>query len=261
MIDFHNHVIPGVDDGASDPEEAAKALRAFAAQGVTGVIATPHVDGSLTLRPAELAERLREIDAGWARLSEVAASDGSDVQVWRGAEVMLDTPEPEIADERLRLAGGRFALVEYPFMSVPPQSSRVLRHLLEAGVTPVLAHPERYQGMLPDSPLPSEWKAAGALLQVNAGSLTGKYGPQARSVALGLLEHGLVDYICSDYHARGRPATAGARELLVELDGAEHAELLMKVNPGRLLEGLGPLPVPPLRAQQGLWQRFRRWIA
>lgn len=260
MLDFHNHVIPGVDDGAVDDEHAASALQAFADQRVDTVIATPHINGSLTLNPPALAARLAEIDAGWQRLTALAADRFPGMRVFRGAEIMLDTPQPVLRDERLLLAGGPFALVEYPFMSVPPQSAGVLQLLVQAEIVPVVAHPERYAGITPTSPLPAEWKAAGALFQVNAGSLTGRYGPAAQENVLTLLERGLVDYMCSDFHARGRPSTAGARRLLIEAGAGELADLLTDVNPRRLLEGDRPLPVPALVRRKGVLGRIRQWL-
>ena len=259
FVDFHNHVIPGVDDGASDEAEARAALEAFLANHVVQLVATPHIDGSLSARPDHLRERLAEIDRGWERLRAVAAAFPA-VTVHRGAEVMLDTPEPDLSDPRLRLDGGRFALVEYPFMTVPPQSTRVIEFLLRGGVTPIIAHPERYAGITPSSPLPAEWRDAGAHLQVNAGSLTGRYGPQARDNAFALLERGLADYVCSDFHARGRPATTSARNLLSDNNGAEQADLLLGVNPRRMLNGEAPIPVPPWRPRRSIWTRLRqRW--
>jgi protein-tyrosine phosphatase len=175
IVDFHNHVIPAVDDGASNEEECAEALHAFLAQDTRQIIATPHVSGSLTLRPASMQARLAEIDAGWERLRAVAQEHAPEMTVHRGAEVMLDTPEPDLSDVRLRLAGTRFALCEYPYMTVPPNSAGVLQYLLTAGVTPIIAHPERYAGVDGSCALPQRWRAAGALLQVNAGSITGRF--------------------------------------------------------------------------------------
>jgi protein-tyrosine phosphatase len=260
LVDFHNHVIPGVDDGAQDEAEALHALQAFAAQGVGHIIATPHIDGSLTTRPDKLGRRLEQVDAGFALLQRVAVEHCPDVVLYRGAEVMLDTPEPDIRDDRLRLAGGPFVLVEYPFMNVPPNSAGVIRTMIAGGAFPIIAHPERYIGMSPTSRLPMLWREAGALLQVNAGSLTGRYGSHARASAMSLLARGLADYVCSDFHARGRPATKGALAALAELGASEQADLLIRVNPRRLLAGQQPLPVPPLHARHGMLNRLKRWL-
>ena len=260
IVDFHNHVIPGVDDGASSDDEAAAALDAFLEHNTRQIIATPHVNGSLTLRSEAIEERLREIDAGWARLQAVARERVPQMEIHRGAEVMLDTPEPDFSDVRLRLAGTRFALCEYPFMTVPPNSTGVLNRMIAAGVTPVIAHPERYVGVDIRCALPARWRSAGALLQINAGSITGRYGEQARFNAFAILENGMADYICSDFHSRGRLSTAGARTVLSEGGGAEQLDLLMSVNPQRLLQGEPPLPIAPLRLKLGVRERLRRWL-
>ncbi|HEX6132521.1 MAG TPA: CpsB/CapC family capsule biosynthesis tyrosine phosphatase [Longimicrobiales bacterium] len=260
IVDFHNHVIPGVDDGASDDAEAAAALRAFLAQDTRHIIATPHVNGSLTLRPARLAERLDGIDAGWDRLKAVARQETPEMKLHRGAEVMLDTPDPDLSDERLRLAGTNFALCEFPYMTVPPNSTGVLHRIVATGVTPVIAHPERYVGVDSGCALARQWRAAGALLQVNAGSVTGRYGDAARINALALFEQGLVDYMCSDFHARGRPATAEARAILSDGGGDQQLEQLLQVNPRRLVDGQPPLPVEPLHIRLSVRDRIRRWL-
>jgi protein-tyrosine phosphatase len=260
MIDFHNHLIPGVDDGAEDDEQALDGLRAFLEHDVRQIIATPHIDGSLSLRPQALEKRMREIDNGWRRLESIAREHLPEIELHRGAEIMLDTPDPKLDDARLRLAGTKFVLCEYPFMTVPPNSAGVLHAIRADGYIPVIAHPERYVGVGPSSALPSRWREAGALLQVNAGSITGRYGTQPKLNSFALLENGMIDFICSDYHSRGRPWTSAARETLIAVGGSEQADLLMQINPRRLLEGEPPLPVPALRLKVGMRDRLRRWL-
>jgi protein-tyrosine phosphatase len=260
IIDFHNHVIPGVDDGAMTDEESADALRAFAAQDVSHVVATPHFNASLTQRADLLAERLRELDEGWERLQRIAALHVPELHVLRGAEVMLDTPISDISDERLRLAGTRFVLCEYPFMTIPPNSTGALSGMIDAGYIPIVAHPERYVGAEPDCALAGKWRGAGALLQINAGSLTGRYGDRARANVHALLERGAADFMCSDYHSRGRISTGTAKRLLTEMGGEEQFQLLTSTNPRRMLDGEAPLPVPPLRIRRGVADRVRRWL-
>jgi protein-tyrosine phosphatase len=254
MIDFHNHLIPGVDDGAASPEEAAAALAVFREQGVRTLIATPHFNGALTTHPAALETRLAELDAGWAALQQAAAGE-PEMRVLRGAEVMLDAPKVDVSDPRLRLAETRFVLVEFPFMNVPPNAPRAVFDLKMAGWRPVLAHPERYANAGADLADADEWKRVGALLQVNAGSLLGRYGERAQRLAWALLERGMVDYLGSDYHARGRCAVAECRAELERRGAGEQAALLMEANPARLLNGEEPLPVPPVPAPRPLWRR------
>lgn len=235
-------------------EESRAALSSLRDSGVTLIVTTPHLRGSLTRDAKPLAERLAELDAGWARLQKIAAEEFPDLRVERGTEVMLDVPDPDVSDERVRLAGGRFVLFEFPHMTVPPQSISVLSELRMQGWYPVLAHPERYLGVQLE--LVGEWRRVGAHMQVNGRSLLGSYGPDSRNMALDMLRCGWADYLASDYHARGRPGIRALREWLQEHGGQEQACLLMETNPGRLARGEAPLQVPALRSRKPLWSRL-----
>jgi protein-tyrosine phosphatase len=255
FVDFHSHLIPGVDDGAQSIEDARAALTAMRAAGIEAIITTPHVDGSLTETEAALAERLAGIDAAWERLRALAGAEFPDLRLERGAEIMLDTPSPDLSDLRLRLAGGRYALVEFPFLQVPPSSAAAIRGLTAAGVLVVIAHPERYAGIGAALERPAEWRDAGAYFQANYGSLSGRYGPGVQRAVFGLLERGWLDFFSTDYHARGRLHLDAARAALLRLGGEEQFNLLSTVNPRRLLEGELPLPVAPLRPRPSLLGR------
>jgi protein-tyrosine phosphatase len=251
-VDFHNHLIPGVDDGAQTTEDVVSALSNFKQDGVTTFIATPHVDGGLTTRNELLVERLDEIDAAFVTLQRCA--EQADMRVERGVELLLDVPDPDLSDARLRLAGGPFFLMEFPYMAVPPQSVRAVRSLSASQYQPIIAHPERYHNLVGTLELALEWKQNGAFLQVNGGSLLGRYGNEPRETALELLRRGWVDYICSDYHARGSTLVAEYRDVLQKA-GAEQAQLLMETNPTRMLNGQPPIPVPPLEIKRSMWGR------
>lgn len=258
MIDFHSHLVPGVDDGAATLEETRASLAAFRDQGVTTVVTTPHLRGSETQDPGRISALLAALDGAWEGVAELAAAEFPELRLARGCEVMLDTPDPDLSDPRVRLAGTRFVLVEFPFMTVPPNVGTPLFELKMAGWTPVIAHPERYDNLDPELRGPEEWRRMGAHLQVNGGSLLGKYGAAAERTAWALLRRGYVDYLGSDYHARGTLHVAAACAALTAAGGEEQAELLLRVNPGRLLEGEAPLPVPPLRAggSAPFWKRL-----
>lgn len=256
FIDFHNHVLAGVDDGARDQEESRAAVRTFVDAGATALVATPHFDGSLTEHAHRLRERMTGIDQAWEALRTWAASALPELRLGRGVELKLDVPEPDCSDERLRLDGGRFILVEFPGMQVPVRSELPLQAIVQQGFTPVLAHPERYGGFDEELRRAHRWKNAGALLQINAGSLTGRYGQRARTNAELLLAAGLADYLCSDFHSRGELAT---RQLLEDASrNTDTFAFLMRINPRRLLEGQMPLEVPAVSQQNPWWKRFAR---
>lgn len=258
IVDLHNHLIPGVDDGAVDLDQSRNALTAMQDAGVTSLVATPHLRGSLTLEPQALDARLAEIDEGWAQLTGLAESEFPGMTLGRGVEIMLDTPRPDLSDPRLRLDGGEFALVEFPFMVVPPRSAEVISELRLQGWRPVIAHPERYAGVDPKLEIVEEWRRAGAILQVNVGSLVGRYGESARKLAHSLLERGWISLLASDYHTRERLTIGAAVARLTELGAAEEAHQLLVSNPRRILKGESLLPVQPIKMQQTLWDRLRK---
>jgi protein-tyrosine phosphatase len=256
MIDFHNHLIPGVDDGAASVAEAREGLAAFAADGVETVVATPHFDASLTLRP-ERARNLDRLDRGLAELRALAGSEFPRVRIERGVELLLDHPSPDLSDDRLRLAGTSFVLVEFPFMSIPPHSALAIGSIRSSGWKPIIAHPERYSNLGSTLQMVESWRDAGALIQVNAGSLVGRYGKRARATVWQILYHGLADYLCSDYHSRGPTLLRPAREAMAAESAKAQWQILTQTNPARMLAGDEPLAVDPVEeVQQSLWERL-----
>jgi len=133
MLDFHNHLMPAVDDGAVDIDESRAGLQTLQAHGVTGIITTPHLRASLTLRPRDLAGFLGVLDGAWSSRTSLAAAEFPDLHLERGVELMLDVPNPNLDDARLRLAGTSYVLAEFPSMTVPPHSTLAIRNLRQSG--------------------------------------------------------------------------------------------------------------------------------
>lgn len=259
--DFHSHLMPGVDDGAANLVESRAAVYALARDGVGTALTTPHFDGSLTLTPERVAERLDQLDAAFAALTGDAEVTAAGVQLLRGVELMLDVPDVDVSDPRVRLNGGRFVLVEYPALQLPlAHADYAIRALRAQGWQPVLAHPERYRNVDDTLEALAALRYAGAYFQMNAGSLVGQHGegPQRRATAL--LARGWVEFGSSDFHARGTPAVGAARAMLAATGAAETADLLFVENPARLLRDETPRAVPLLpvtkRKPRPWWARL-----
>ena len=247
MIDLHSHVLPGVDDGARSIDQAIGALRTLAEHGVTDLCLTPHLLASRAgdgVPPAH--------DRAFIELSSVAAGVP---RLSRGAEVMLDRPLADSVGRRrdVTLAGSRFLLVEFmrlvPFETV----NTALRRVVEVGLVPVLAHPERYSACSPAAV--RRWREAGAKMQVDAGTLSAhsNRGDRARQ----LVAEGLADIIAGDNHGDGRSVSTGVA-MLEEHGGEIQAELLGTTNPAAILEDGELQPVPPLALKQSWIRRLRR---
>ena len=262
LVDIHSHLVPGVDDGANDVEAVLAAVERMSVLGIRRMITTPHLRGSLTMEPRRLNARLSEVDEAFAAATAALGEAFPEIEYRRGHEVLLDVPEVDFSDDRVRMAGSSFVLVEWPRLHIPPETPRVLARIRDQGHRPIVAHPERYVGMGARLELAEHWSGVGAYLQVNYGSLDGRYGEDARKVAFRLLELGLVDYMASDFHGKGGlkiyKEEAWAR--LEERGADETLELLCRVNPARILEDLEPFPVQTLPPSSGLLDRIRGMV-
>ncbi len=214
MIDLHCHILPGIDDGATDLDDSAAMVSQAEADGISAVCATPHIRHDHDVRIPELAGRIetlnRELrDRGLA----VTILGGGEV-----AETALDGLDPqELAG--VGLAGGRWILVE-------PRPGPLSESLLDAinrlsmqGFRAIVAHPERHLG--PDShPVLSAAIRAGALVQGTAAFLE----EGTTSPLPDLAARGLVHVLGSDCHSSraGRPMRLShALAALARLPGME----------------------------------------
>ena len=258
--DFHNHLVPGVDDGAGTMEEALEGIDRMHAAGFVRIVTTPHLDASLLAEEPDAAEAyLVRVGEAFRALAERVAARFPSMELRRGHEVRLDVPECDFSDERIRLGGTRFVLVEWPRFQIPPETVAVLSRLREQGVRPIVAHPERNQGAAQGLRLMAEWKRAGAYLQVTYGSFVGRYGPQVKNAAFALLREGLADYLCTDFHGRPelRLYTHEAVQKLEAVGAEEQLHTMAVTNPARLFRDEAPLPDPRLPAEHGFWGRVR----
>jgi protein-tyrosine phosphatase len=262
FVDIHSHLVPGVDDGARDTAAVLNAVERFTRLSVRRILTTPHIEANLTLDPERLEERLSTVSGAWELAAEAIGEHFPEVEFRRGHEVLLDVPDADLSDPRIRMAGTSFVLVEWPRLQVPPGTVRALRRIRESGYRPIVAHPERYSGIGQSIEVAAQWRDAGAYLQVNYGSLVGRYGSVAQSVADRLLRRGWVDYLASDFHAHPRLKIykTEASVVLEELGAEEVITYLCRTNPGRVLSDEEPLPVPVLPVERGFWARLKGMI-
>lgn len=246
MIDLHNHLLPGVDDGSRTVAQSHRVLRSFVSKGVTDVACTPHL----------LASKISEgfppaYDAAWAALN-TDLPEG--ITLHRGAEVMLDRPVPAAAaDRKVTINGTRYLLVEFARMVPAEIVARALHDVVGLGLVPILAHPERYSSCSVEAA--RAWRELGAVLQVDATTLTlpRSRGERARD----LVREGLADILAADNHGDER-CVATALDWLSEVDGADQALLLLETNPRAILDDQAIYEVEPLTIRTSLWSKVRR---
>lgn len=236
MIDLHIHILPSLDDGARDMEEALAMARCASADGIKTMAATPHVlPGAYDNGKAKILQAVNELNS---RLKSMEIP----MDILPGAEYMLDPGLPGWikSGEALTLNdGGKYLLVEFPSAGIPPFAQRTLYEIALLGVIPIIAHPERNGDFMrnPDKLLP--FLERGALTQVTSGSLTGIFGRKVQNTAMYCIERGYCHFIASDAHSTGHrsPVLSGAAGVVADSFGAELGDLLVMDNPARILAG------------------------
>lgn len=232
MIDLHSHILPLVDDGAVDLEMALAMGRFGVEHGLKAIAATPHFH--------ELPS-WSQIKTKVFELQQEFHKAGIDLELIAGAELLMDTEIAEMAKSEIPTFGdrGQVCLVELPLQQIPIYTSDVLFSLQTKGITPVIAHPERYAAIGEDPNLALKWLETGCLIQMNAGSILGRFGSKVQETARIMLTHQMVQLVASDAHGleRRRLNLPDAYEVLVELVGLEHANELVRENPRAILAG------------------------
>lgn len=231
MIDLHAHILPGLDHGPADWDEALEMCRIAVADGITTLAATPHVSEVFPNRPAAI-----EAAAGELRRRLVAA--GVPLDLVTGGDYHI---HPDLSPANVLTLGGngRYFLLEFPYQVMPARADAFVKVLLARGLTPIVTHPERTVSLQHDwrrlGPLVKE----GALVQLTAGSLLGHFGPPARKAAERYLKEGWAHLLASDAHwARERvPQLAEGRDAAARFVGALGARALVEANPRAILEG------------------------
>ncbi len=258
LVDLHCHLVPAVDDGAPTVEAGVEALTSFFEAGIRRVVTTPHLDGARVQ-----GSRRNLIETAFQELASAAASVLPDTRLELAYEVRIDDPEIDLSDRTLGLSDGGGLLVEFPQLALPAYSDRMLEVVIDQDWIPVLAHPERYAGIGLAYEWIERWRALGALMCLNVGSLFGEHGPEAERVARRMLASGQVDLIASDHHARPRRSTSLRQgwDLLTAGASAETQEAvhtLMVTNPLAILSGNALLPVPAIGPGGGWLDRVKR---
>jgi protein-tyrosine phosphatase len=210
VTDMHSHLIPGIDDGATDPENSIELINGLIDLGYQKFIATPHIlwdifkNNKATITPA------------FEQLKSTLAANNINVPIMFAGEYFLDYHVDELIEDEIPLLTLKenWVLVEFSFVSAPLDLNEKLFSLQMAGYQPVIAHPERYTYFGRTKEKYQELKEAGYFLQVNLLSLTGYYGKFPQEIAMMLVKNKLVDFLGTDlHHARHLHALQSATHL------------------------------------------------
>ena len=242
MIDLHCHLLPGIDDGATDIDISIAMARASVADGITVTACTPHI------MPGVYNNNRTVIEERIAMLSARFADEGIAMQLVVGADVHMDVDlVPGLKGGRIpSLNNSRYFLFEPPHHVPPPRIEDNIFSIMSAGYVPILTHPERLSWIETHYAVMERLVRMGVLMQITAGSVTGQFGRRVRHWADKMIDEGLVSILATDAHnLTGRPPNLSkARDIISARLGEAEGLHMTTTRPQAILDNLPPSSMP-----------------
>lgn len=249
MIDLHSHILPGIDDGAANVDVSIEMARMAVADGITHMACTPHIfPGKYENSSAIILPAIQSLQA---TLNE----QNIPLQLVCGADVhiALNLVDRIQAGEVPTLNSTRYFLLEPPHEVLPPRLVDLAAQMLDAGLVPIITHPERLLWVGRHYDVIVKLADLGCPLQITAGSILGDFGDAARKLAQRILTEGRAGIFASDAHGTGRrrPILSEAYKYVAEQRGEEEAEQMFHLRPAAILanEALN-IPMPSRRGRE-----------
>ena len=231
MIDFHTHILHGVDDGARDYNESKNLLNEAKNFGFNKIISTSHY----ALNTFEVPEYKR-ID-----LINDLKSDTNDIEILLGSEIFLSYNVLDLLTEfkASTINNTKYILFELPLRNHFPNLKDTINKLKDSNYKLILAHPERYKIIQDNFELLYDLKDMGILFQSNYGSILGLYGLSAKYVFKKMLKNNIVHLLGTDVHRLNTiyPKTPKAIDKISKIISNNYLEDLITNNAEQILNG------------------------
>ena len=267
MIDLHNHILYGQDDGAETLEESIRMCRISSQDGVRTIVATPHIlpgiyenDRSTILsQVAELNSALKKLNfqrspfrvKNLDSMPQLPDDLITELRILAGADVHFSSDLLERLERKEVVTvndQGRYLMVEFESQGIPYMAEEALFQMLTKGIVPIISHPERNMEIAQRPQRYYEMIRMGCLGQVTAMSLTGEFGPEIKRSAEKLLAKRLIHIIASDAHSPDRrpPILSAGVKAAEKIVGKEEARKMVTEYPKAVIEGRRPDVPEPL---------------
>ena len=230
MIDIHCHILPDIDDGPKTFDESVAMARMAAEDGITAIVATPHLNEAL-YDPTEISRRVF-----WLR--HLLRKQNIPVSIMMGADVSVLFKPDQV--EGFTINGSRYILIEFPHTHLPRNAHEILFQFLVRSYKPIITHPERNPSISAHPDLLMPLLGDNIYVQITAGSLTGRFGKEARQCAEHLLRAGVVNVIATDAHSTGhrRPVLSAGMQAAAEIVGLLAARRMVFDAPEKIISGM-----------------------
>jgi protein-tyrosine phosphatase len=237
-----------MDDGAQTIENSLAMLKVAEESGTTDLVCTPHANLQYQYNPSTIRERLAELGAK----TNIRLYSGSDFHLsYDNIQDAIENPRKYTINQK------NYLLVEFSDLIIFRNTAEIFGRIQDAGMIPVITHPERNGLLRQRLDQIESWIEAGARIQVTAQSLTGRFGSRALEFSESLLDKGLVHFIASDGHdvERRPPSMREAHAWIAKKYSQETADLLCIANPKAAIEGepIAAAPAAAPRKWYKLW--------
>jgi protein-tyrosine phosphatase len=228
MVDLHTHILPDIDDGSKSLEESIEILRKYLEDGLKEIVLTPHYmeDSEYSISNDIKKEKFN-------LLKEAVKQQNMDINLYLGNEVYASNNILDLLKENkiMTINNSRYILIEFPMLNYSNNYIDIVYNLKLSGIVPIIAHPERYAYIQNDINIAEEFVKKGALLQINKGSLFGRYGTSVFKTAKHLLKKRLVHFVGTDIHSTdGYYSTEKFKKMIIKITDKKYAEEILEVN-------------------------------
>jgi len=233
MIDFHNHIIPKIDDGAKSFEMAKKMAQKAYSDNIDCIVNTVHLNHP-TVKNSDFDTIIKRKNEFVDMLNE----ENINIKIISAAEVFFDTNLVELSHEPISTIKNKYMLIEFNPNFIPPIIDEVFFKLKCNGIYPIIAHPERYIEVQENVDLVDKWIKKEYLIQINCGSLIGYNGKKIQKTSNKLFQKNLVHLIGSDAHndSNRNVCLAEAIKIIEKKFGSGTIDVL-KSNSEKLING------------------------
>lgn len=233
FYDIHTHILPSLDEGASDIEGTLKMIEIAKKDGIAGIVATPHImKGVYDNTKSLILDTMKDIQR---RINGIMLYLGAEFRMSHEiVQRIKDGSIPLINDKR-------YILLEFSPYSIPPLRilQHIFRELKNLNITPIIGHPERNMFFLNNAESIKDFIHTGCIFQATAMSITGEFGDKIKKAVMKMIKDGYISAIASDAHdpLRRPPILSRAYEVIKKSFGKDRADELFIYNPKKIIDG------------------------
>jgi len=196
QADMHSHILPGIDDGAKNIDQSIKLIEGLQEIGFSQLLCTPHVMSDFYRNSTETINKKLDIVRNEIDKRNIKINIDASAEYYFDEELIKRLRDKDI----LSFGKENYLLFEFSYFNEHQSIFEIITDIIQAGYTPILAHPERYPYYVMNLEKFDHIKSMGVKFQINLLSLAGNYGDTAIYGANYLIDKNFVDFIGTDLH-------------------------------------------------------------